>query len=153
MTNEEAMSGRGPRAYSPGLYSSGQPTPGDLAAFADAGVRTVINLRAPSEVAGFDEEREVSRLGLRYVAMPIAGPQALTPETTARFSKALERARLEGGVLVHCASGNRVGALVALDRGLTHRAPLAEALALGRAAGLVSLEERVIELLDAAQRQ
>lgn len=136
-----------PKPYAPGLYSGGQPTPQDLADLAAAGVRTVINLRAPAEVVGFDEEREAARLGLRYVSIPVAGPQDLTPETTARFSRVFEQAQREGATLLHCASGNRAGALVALDRGLTHSDSRLEALALGRAAGLGSLEPLVADLL------
>ena len=51
-------------------------------------------------------------------------------------------------MLVHCASGNRVGALIALsaaDEGV----PVEEALARGRAAGMTSTEARVRELLGA----
>lgn len=131
----------------PGLFASGQPSRSDLAGLAAAGVRTVINLRAPGEPVEFDEAQEVARLGLRYVSIPVAGPQDLSAETTARFSRELELARAEGATLVHCASANRVGALVALDCGITCGAPHQEALTLGRAAGLTSLEPVVAQLL------
>ena len=137
-----------PACFAPGLYASGQPSPDDLARLAQEGVRTVINLRAPAELVEYDEAREAARLGLRYVAIPVSGAQDVTPETTARFSRELEQARREGGVLVHCASANRVGALVALEHAL-HRGMLsADALALGRKAGLTSLEPHVADLLQ-----
>lgn len=137
-----------PACFAPGLYASGQPSPDDLARLAKEGVRTVINLRAPTEPAGYDEAREAERLGLRYIAIPVAGAQDVTPETTARFSRELEQARRDGGVLVHCASANRVGALVALDHALHRGMPSPEALALGRKAGLTSLEPHVAGLLE-----
>jgi uncharacterized protein (TIGR01244 family) len=133
--------------YAPGMYSGGQPTPADLARLATRGVRTVINLRGANEDAGFDEPAESRRLGLRYVSIPIGGPEDVTPDAAARFTQALDAARGEGGTLVHCASGNRVGALVALDQGLGRGATHDAALALGRAAGLVSLAPRVAQLL------
>ena len=131
-----------------GLYTAGQPDPAELAALARAGVFTIINLRAPGESMDFDEIDVARRLGLRYVAIPVAGEPDVTEDTVRRFSGELARARNEGGVLVHCASGNRVGALLALDLGLTQGAPREEALALGRAAGLLSLEPAVAAMLD-----
>lgn len=135
------------RHVAPGLYASGQPTPEDLAVLAAQGVRTVINLRAPTEPVEYDEAAEASRLGLRYVSLPVAGPQDVTPETVARFSCELEDAGRHGGTLVHCASANRVGALVALDHARTRNASPDQALALGRAAGLTTLEPLVEGLL------
>lgn len=136
-----------PLPFAPGLYASGQPSRDDLARLAADGVRTVINLRAPTEPVEFDEAREAERLGLRYIGIPIAGPDDVTPENVARFSRALDASRADGGVLIHCASANRVGALVALDHAWTRGGTRDEALALGRAAGLSGLAPLVAELL------
>lgn len=135
------------------VYAAGQPAPGELASLARDGVRTVINLRAANEPVDYDEEHEVQRLGMRYVAVPVAGAEDLTQATVQRFSTELEQARRLGSVLVHCASANRVGALLALDRGLTRGAPDDEALALGRAAGLDSLEPVVTQMLSSSHSQ
>lgn len=139
------------KPFAANLYSSGQPSADDLAQFAADGVRTVINLRAAAEPVEYDEAREVERRGMRYVAIPIAGATDLTPDTVARFSQELEQARTHGAVLLHCASGNRVGALVALDAGLTRGETAAQAVSLGRAAGLTGLEAVVAGLLADAQ--
>lgn len=136
------------RCYADGQYAAGQPTPDDLARLARDGVRTVINLRAPGEAVEFDEAAEAARLGLRYVALPIAGPADLDRERVARFGRALDDARRAGGVLVHCATSNRVGALVALDAALNRGSALDAALACGRAAGLASLEPAVCALVE-----
>lgn len=111
----------------------------------------MINLRAPSEPNEFDERSETERLGMAYVSLPVAGAQDVHRDTVARFSRELEHARGQGAVLVHCASSNRVGALLALDRGLTHGASREESLGLGRAAGLDSLEPVVDGLLGERQ--
>lgn len=136
----------------PDLYAAGQPEPDELASFAGRGVRTVINLRTPGEALPFDEAQEVERLGLRYVCIPVAGAQDLAPETIRRFSDELAEARRQGAVLVHCGSANRVGALLALDQGVTQGASREDALAFGRRAGLAGLAPAVEELLAQEER-
>ncbi|TXD41145.1 hypothetical protein TR80_018095 [Xanthomonas campestris] len=84
---------------------------------------------------------------LRYTTLPIVGPDAVTAENAARLAHAIQQARTHGDVLVHCASGNRVGALIALERGRHGDSP-AQAIALGRAAGLTTLEPFVVQLLN-----
>lgn len=135
------------KPFAPGLHAGGQPSIAELAALADEGVCTVINLRAPEEAVEFDEAREVERLGMRYVSIPVAGPQDVTPETAAKFSRGLDEAGNHGATLVHCASSNRAGAMVALDQGLARGASREAALSLGRAAGLTTLEPVVENLL------
>lgn len=131
----------------PGVLAAGQPNPEQLAALAAAGVRTVINLRLPTEQIEFDETSEARNLGLRYVLIPIAGPQDVSEESAALFSRELEKARRAGDVLVHCASANRVGAMLALDQFLTHNRSVTASLEVGRAAGLTTLEPKVTEIL------
>lgn len=131
----------------PGVLAAGQPSPDQLASLAAEGVRTVIDLRTLMEPGEFDEAREAERLGLRYVSIPIAGPHDVSPETITRFSRELEAARNSGDVLIHCASANRAGAMLALDEGLTRNKPVADALTIGRAAGLTTLEPTVSEIL------
>lgn len=134
----------------PGVFAAGQPSPTELASLAAEGVRTIINLRAPNEQVEFDEAREAKSLGLRYVSIPISGPDDVSAQTAARFSRELEEAQRAGDVLVHCASANRVGAMLALDQVLSRDKPVADALDVGRAAGLTTLEPKVTEIL--AQR-
>lgn len=136
-------------AYAPGLHSGGQPTPADLAHLRDIGVRSVINLRAPAEDIGYDEAAEAARLGIAYDTLPISGGEDLTDDAVARFGALLDAGRARGDVLVHCASGNRVGALAALHAA-TNGATPADALALGRAAGLAALEPAIAARLEAS---
>jgi len=132
-----------PRA---GLRTGGQPTAQDLARLKAQGVRTIIDLRGPGEDRGFDEAAEAARLGLDYVALPIAGKDAITPANADALAALLKQHG--DGVLLHCASGNRVGALLALDAARSGT-PAAEALALGRKAGLSSLEPVVAAQIEA----
>ncbi|HEV7272215.1 beta-lactamase hydrolase domain-containing protein [Pseudoxanthomonas sp.] len=137
-----------PRA---GLHTGGQPSLEDLARVQSQGVRTVIDLRGAQEDRGYDAAAEARRLGMAYVALPIAGKDDISP-ANARALQDLLKAQ-EGDVLLHCASGNRVGALLALGAAL-EGASQEDALTLGRAAGLTSLEPVVLEQLaepDAAE--
>ena len=143
-----------PICFTAGHFACGQPTPAQLAALSRDGVQTVINLRAPDEPVEYDEAAESARLGLRYVALPIHGADDLDLARVRQFGQALDDARRCGGVLIHCASANRAGALVALDEAINRGRPLHAALAQGRAAGLASLEPAVVALVEreAAQR-
>jgi uncharacterized protein (TIGR01244 family) len=120
----------------PGLLVGGQPTAAQLRAIAAAGYKSVIDLRAPGEDRGFDETSLLAELGLPYVNVPVSGmPDAATVD---RFLAELRRA--ERPLLLHCASSNRVGALLYAwyveEQGL----PPAEAMAKAKAAGLRSAE-------------
>jgi uncharacterized protein (TIGR01244 family) len=131
----------------PGLHTGAQPTREDLAEFSRQGVRTVIDLRTDEEDRGFDEATEVERRGMRYVRLPIGGADDLTAENATALKKTLDQSG--DGVLLHCASGNRVGALLALMAAQHESATPAEALDFGRRAGLKSLEPAVAEKLGA----
>lgn len=137
-----------PRA---GLHTGGQPTADDLARLQAQGVHTVIDLRGEQEDRGYDEAAEAQRLGLRYIALPIAGKDDITPANAASLHALLERQ--DGAVLLHCASGNRVGALLALGAARIDGASPQDALALGREAGLKSLEPVVAEQLAGPEPQ
>jgi uncharacterized protein (TIGR01244 family) len=127
-----------------GISTSGQPDAEALAVFADQGYVAVIDLRTAGEDRGFDEPAVVESLGMDYVSMPI-GRQDITFDNGRKLGLLLDG--YDGPVLVHCASGNRVGALLTLmlvDDGVDQEL----ALETGKAAGMTSLEDAVVELLD-----
>lgn len=130
----------------PHLLTGGQPGPEDWAALRAAGVTRVVNLRTAEEMAGRDAEAEARAAGLSYVSLPVDGAAGVTEANALALWQ-----RLEGGAdgltLVHCASGNRVGALLALGAARSGALEAGEALEFGRAAGLSGLEGRVRELL------
>lgn len=132
----------------PGLYTAGQPTPADWAAIKALGVRTVVNLRTPAELQGRDEAAEVRAAGLAYVEIPVAGADGINPDNARALHAALAPAHGDG-VLVHCASGNRAGALLALEQAEQDGLPQDAALALGRKAGMTSTEAKLRQALGA----
>lgn len=130
----------------PGLYTAGQPAAAAWQVAADNGITTVINLRPMAEMDGRDEAAEVAAAGLGYFELPVAGAGDVTIDNARRLEDLIAQA--PGPVLVHCASGNRVGALLALAEVDVRGAE--QALAFGRSAGLGSLESRVRQVIDGA---
>lgn len=130
----------------PGLFTGGQPSAQQLRDAAQSGVTTVIDLRMPQEDRGYDEAAAAEKLGLRYVRLPIDGAGGIS-EANARALDHLLR-QDTGTTLLHCASGNRAGALLALAQARVHGAPVDAALQFGRDAGLTSLEPAVRAALE-----
>jgi uncharacterized protein (TIGR01244 family) len=102
-------------------------------------------LRPPPRPAAYvDVAAVVERLGLEYVSLPVPSPSAVTFENAEKLDRLL--AGIDGPVLVHCASGNRVGALLALRESL-NGADAEQAMAYDRQAGVTRLESVVRQRL------
>ncbi len=132
-----------------GHASSGQPTAAQLEALAELGYVAVVDLRGADEDRGIDEAEAVAAAGLAYSALPIPDAAAVNADNARSLGELLDS--FDGPVLVHCGSGNRVGALAALlaaEKG----ADVEEALEAGRAAGLTRLESEVRKQLEAAEK-
>ncbi len=129
----------------PDTVASGQPDQQVLQNASAAGVVAVIDLRTDGEDRGLDEPSAVAALGMEYVSLPI-GRSDITFESAAALDELL--AGIDGPILLHCGSSNRVGALVALSESM-HGASDEDALAAGKAAGLTRLEPAVKEVLEA----
>lgn len=134
----------------PGLYTAGQPAASDWAAIKARGVRTVVNLRAPGELKDRDEAAEVRAAGLRYVEIPVSGAEGINPANARALHAALAPAH-GGWVLVHCASGNRAGALLALEQRDFDGVAAERALEIGKSGGVTGLEGKLRQALGIAE--
>lgn len=128
--------------------ASGRLQPGDMAALKHAGIRNVIDLTVDSETPDFDEATAMRAAGIEYHNLPIRGAQDLTRANVVQFNQLLLDAGTEP-TLVHCASSNRVGAMIALRAALIHGESTEAALTEGRRWGLKSLQPAVRERLEA----
>ena len=131
-----------------GDVSSGQPSEADLETLAEQGYVAVIDLRGEGENRGYAEAAAAEAAGLEYTPLPIPNADAVDFDNARKLGELLDQ--YDGPVVVHCGSGNRVGALVALleaDRGASDE----EALDAGRAAGLTRLEGLVKERLEESE--
>lgn len=133
----------------PGLYTGGLPDERALREFAGLGVTTVIDLRRDEERAANGTQLPATTLRMRYIALPIADANDLTSDNAKRLKQAIDES--EGRVLLHCASGNRVGALLALMVYHEERASPEQAIAFGVDAGLGGLSPEVDARLRAAE--
>ncbi len=123
----------------------GQPQKVDLLAFKEAGIPRIINLRPVSEWVGWDQAAMAAELQLQYLCIPVASPKDLDREHVGELMQAIKG---DEPTLIYCATGNRVGALLALAAAWEMGYTPQQALALGLTAGLTSLQPAVDMLLD-----
>lgn len=135
------------RSPEAGIVSAGRLVPGDIARLRAAGIRHVIDLTPDAETPGFDEAEAVHAARLGYDNLPLRGAPDLTRANVLAFDAMVRAAPRP--LLVHCASGNRVGAMAALRAAWVQGQPLEQAIATGRAWGLGSLEADVRERIRA----
>ncbi len=128
----------------PMLVCAGQPDPEGFRQAAAAGLAGVVNLRPDAEM-DWDEAGLLAELGVDYLQIPVSSPNDLSQQNARILWDWLEAHR-DQQVMVHCASSNRVGALLALGHFLA-QGDHEEALELGRAAGLTKMEPMVVQIL------
>ena len=112
----------------------------------ELGIKLVINFRADSEMARveFDEPALVKELDLEYFSIPFS-PDDFSSSDIDKFVEALKK--IDGPLLIHCGSSNRVGGFWATYLVLEQGAEIEDALEHGKAAGL-----RAGSMTDAAIR-
>lgn len=135
----------------PGVVSAGRLQPDDIARVREAGVRHVIDLTPDVETPDFDEAAAVRAAGLAYSNLPLRGAVDLTRENVIAFDALVRTAKRP--VLVHCASGNRVGAMAALRAAWVEGKPADEAIEIGKAWGLKGLEAEVQRRIESGTPQ
>lgn len=126
---------------------SGAIDAADIGRLRAAGIKHLINLRTVAESEGLNEAGIAAGLGIAYHSIPIQGAQSLTEENARKLDSALAEAGDEL-TLVHCGSGNRVGALIAVREAWMRGRSTEDALAEGKRWGLTSLETSVRGLLE-----
>ncbi len=123
----------------PTLATSGIIGKGGVKELAKKGFATIIDLRTENEGTA-EEKKNVESAGMNYINIPVTGA-GINNKQLAAFTESIEKAQTP--VLVHCASGNRVGALwttYRLSKGIDSEIAFEE----GRTAGMQPfLEEKV----------
>ena len=129
------------------LVTSGQPMPEQLLSLQSAGIEHFVSLRPTTEDGAGWEEELMAGEGVQFDRLPISGSGSLTRDNVQAFAAILEEVG-EKTAMLYCASSNRVGAMLALKAHWVDGESPEEALELGLAAGLTSLERSVRDLLD-----
>jgi uncharacterized protein (TIGR01244 family) len=118
------------------VLTAGQPTPDQIARLGRIGCAAVVDLRATGEPRGYDEPAAVAAAGMEYVHLPVTA-DTLSDGEFDRLREYL-RAHADRPVLVHCASANRVGALLLPFFMLDQKRPRDEAVAMAQRVGMRS---------------
>ncbi|RZF90644.1 hypothetical protein EXT42_19595 [Pseudoalteromonas sp. CO302Y] len=126
------------KAQSEYVLTSGQPNQTDFAKLKELGVENIINLRGDNET-NWSEHDLVTELGMNYYHIPVQSKADITIENATKLQNLLNEHQQQT-TLLHCASSNRVGALVALYNAITLKKPIDEAVEIGKQWGLKSLE-------------
>ena len=122
-------------------YFAGFPTTDGLAAIREKGVRRVVSLKSPEEIAekcGFEAAPAFADAGLEVAFLPL-GAEEIDDASIARFAEVLAEAEAAAGgepVLIHCGSSNTVGMMWAGYLAKVRGVDAATAFDLGVAAGL-----------------
>jgi uncharacterized protein (TIGR01244 family) len=118
----------------PGLAVAGLPSPAAVARLKLQGFKTVIDLRSEAEGLA-DEKAGVEAQGLRYVSVPLTSA-SFTLADALKVESVLEDPAA-GPILLHCASSNRVGGVIAVIAARNGKS-VEQAIEEGRQAGLHS---------------
>ncbi len=127
------------------LMTGGQPSINDLQKLAKQGIKVVINLRKGGEFTQFNEKNAVESLGMKYVSIEVSGSDGMSIKNAYLLDMALDN--LEQPVLVHCASSNRVGGLLAVWASKFENQSKEESFAFGTKAGMKNTQGKVKKLL------
>lgn len=120
------------------VWRSAAPSSRSYGELADAGVRTIVDLRAEENLRV--DVDALAALGIRWVHLPIRDGQIPSDEQVRRFLGAVDGS--EGITLVHCGAGvGRTGAMVAAYRVATGESSGLEAMRANLAVGPPSLEQ------------
>ena len=128
------------------LVTSGQPMPEQLLSLQSAGIEHFVSLRPTTEDGAGWEEELMAGEGVQFDRLPISGSGSLTRDNVHAFAAIMDEVG-EKTAMLYCASSNRVGAMLALKAHWVDGESAEEALELGLASGLTSLESSVRDLL------
>ena len=127
------------------MLVGGRPTQQNVDSLKAAGYQCVIDLSGDSEPGVAAQRQRHTEIGLTYVSIPVRGAIGVTKHNARRLADALESAPRP--VVVHCQTGNRVGALLALKAYHIDGVNAEQAIAFGIRCGLTRLENHVRTLL------
>ncbi len=127
------------------VMTGGQPSLEDINKLKERGYSTVINMRTPEEEVSFDEASLVQELGMEYFSLPVGGLDEINLSTARRLDELLNSGEK---TFIHCASGNRVGAIFALRAFYLEGKTRDQALEIGDQAGLTRLRAQVEAMLS-----
>ncbi len=132
-----------------GIATANAITPSAIPNLAAAGFKTVIDLRAPSESGVAEEAAVAQQSDIKYVNIPVTLP-TLSGEQVRAVARILDD-HSNRPVLMHCSSGNRVGAVMELYREQIHGVDRATARKEAQTIGLTL--PQAVEAVERVRRE
>jgi uncharacterized protein (TIGR01244 family) len=130
------------------VLTGGQPTFDQIKQAAETGFKAVVNLRTDKELPDPAQELTwVEGAGMKYFHIPISVPEGFTPQKAKVFADVLSKPE-NYPLIIHCKSGNRVGAMFALKAFHIDEMEMEEALLIGERAGLIKLAPTIRKILE-----
>lgn len=113
---------------SPEMARANQPSPSQIARYAEMGFKTIINLRGPSDTGYYALEREACDAhGIKLVDLRMHSREAPSKEQVLAAKQIFET--IQYPALMHCKSGaDRAGVMAVLYEHFRRGKPIAEAL-------------------------
>ncbi len=131
-------------------YVSGQPGANDFTQLNSHGIRNIVSLRPPEETPHLNEAAIATELHMAYYNVPIDKPEQITYEKVATWHQLLQSLKDQPSLL-HCASGNRVGAMMAAHAYWFKDKNIEEAIAIGETYGLTRWRDPIEQQLNKSQ--
>lgn len=106
--SEPVMINESYKLYQAGdIFLAGQPTQEHLDSLIKVGVKLVVNLRTEKEMnlISFDEAKHLKAAGVKYIHIPISGPDDYKPDVVEKMAKKMKS--IDGKVLIHCGGAGR----------------------------------------------
>jgi protein tyrosine phosphatase (PTP) superfamily phosphohydrolase (DUF442 family) len=128
-------------------YAAGQPTATQYSQLAAAGIKHIISFRPFSETPELDEQSLSSAAGISFHHIPIAGPTDFNMKNILLLDNTLANIG-NNKVLLHCASSNRVGAMMALRANWLQNSSKVQAIQIGMDYGMTGLKPTIESIID-----
>lgn len=154
-TDKQSPSGLNYSGYANKVFFSAQPTVDQIRYLKTVEkVDVVFNLRNPEEMVGGLESfgKEVQTMGITYYNLPVRPKNQLDPASLKTLEATFMKHHKAGDkILLHCSSGNRVGAWLATHLYYHHKEPIDVAIANAKKAGLTK-EGLILETRELLQK-
>ncbi|HEY9647593.1 MAG TPA: sulfur transferase domain-containing protein [Chroococcidiopsis sp.] len=130
--------------------ASGQPSASDLPQIAQAGFRSILNVRSPQESDSFaDEAEQAESAGLAYAHVPLSNADPQLDQVQRALA---ELENLPKPVLIHCGAGGRAGAIALIASAVQAGLTIDQLIATATEAGISLEQPHLKEFIENARQ-
>lgn len=134
------------------IITGGQPSRDDVYALKKQGLDVIINMRTKREYDQGIIKRASLNNRIKHIDFPVPGLGGLTKDMAAQLHRLLEKNKGKK-ILLHCASANRAGSLLAMRAYFFEGKSIKEAMTVGTSAGMKGYRVAVKNILEQHARE